>query len=131
MSDLMKKIRNLKRSKLLCDAAKAGAPMYRRDRILRRLVVLEGGEDTAEILELLLNLEQDFNAQRETGAAHYRAARHVECLIAIRAEAATLCCPALVENSLQNQVNASGIEAFFSATNARSASAMAGSMAGC
>jgi hypothetical protein len=126
----MKKIRNLKRSKLLCDAAKAGAPMYRRDRILRRLVVLEGGEDTAEILELLLNLEQDLNAQRKTGAAHYRAA-HVECLIAIRAEAATLCRPALVEISPQNQVNASGIEAFFSATYARSASAMAGSMAGC
>ena len=126
MIDIQTELQNLRRPKLLARAAQAGAPLYQRTRHLTR--ILGGGipHNSETILLLLLNREQELETQRKTGNAEYRAARHVEVLIALRCEAARW-----QASQEEDQVNASGMEAFFSATYAASASLMAGSSAGC
>lgn len=131
MTALINEIRQLKRPSLLARAAQHGAPRYRRAVHLPRLIGEEAEANTETILRLLLDREQEVNAQRKAGAAEYRAARHVELLIALTAETAALENELAADQEKTPQVKASGIEAFFSATYAANASAMAGSMPGC
>lgn len=126
MIDIVTELQNLRRPKLLARAAQAGAPLYQHNRHLPRILGAEIPRDQETILSLLLNREQELEAQRKTGNAEYRAARHVEVLIALRCEAARW-----QASQEEDQVNASGMEAFFSATYAANASLMAGSSAGC
>ncbi len=126
MIELTAELQNLKRPKLLTAAAKAGSSMYHRERHLSRILGQIAPDCAQKILGLLLIQEQELETQRKTGNAEYRAARHVEVLIALRCEAASW-----QASQAEDQVNASGMEAFFSATYAASASLMAGSSAGC
>ncbi|MEY8883224.1 DUF6477 family protein [Donghicola sp. XS_ASV15] len=126
MTELMAELQNLKRPKLLMSAAKAGGAMYHRDHHLSRILGQIAPDCIQKILRLLLIQEQELETQRKTGNAEYRAARHVEVLIALRSEATRW-----QAAQQENQVKASGMEAFFSATYAANASLMAGSSAGC
>lgn len=126
MTDITQELQNLRRPKLLARAARAGAALYDRSRHLSRILGTGIPQKHEVILELLLNREQELESQRKTGNAEYRAARHVEVLIALRCEAAQR-----EAAQAEDQVKASGMEAFFSATYAASASLMAGSSAGC
>ena len=127
MTDLALELSKLTRPRLLSQAARAGEAMYERTRHLPRILGRSAPASHEIALGLLLEREQELEAQRKTGDAVYRAARHVELLIAIRAEAAMWQAP----STDQDQVNASGIDAFLLATYAASASASAGSRAGC
>ncbi|WP_176854241.1 DUF6477 family protein [Donghicola mangrovi] len=127
MTDLALELSKLVRPRLLSQAARAGEAMYERTRHLPRILGRSVPTSHEIALGLLLEREQELEAQRKTGDAVYRAARHVELLIAIRAEAAMWQAP----STDQDQVNASGIDAFLLATYAASASASAGSRAGC
>lgn len=129
MTDLALELSKLTRPRLLSQAARAGEAMYEHTRHLPRILGRSAPASHEIVLGLLLEREQELEAQRKTGDAVYRAARHVELLIAIRAEAAMWGAPSTDED--QDQVNASGIDAFLLATYAASASASAGSRAGC
>lgn len=127
MTNLALELSKLVRPRLLSQAARAGEAMYERTRHLPRILGRSAPASHEIALGLLLEREQELEAQRKTGDAVYRAARHVELLIAIRAEAAMW----QAQSADQDQVNASGMDAFLLATYAASASASAGSRAGC
>jgi hypothetical protein len=88
MSDFRMMLANLRRPRLLMHAARFGLGDYRRDRDLRRL-----GERSAspeETVPRLLSVEEALEATRVAGDASYSAARHIDVLIALLAEAQLL-----------------------------------------
>jgi hypothetical protein len=88
MSDIRMMLANLRRPRLLMHAARFGLGDYRRDRDLRRLVAVGGSpEDT---LPHLISVEERLEATRLNGDASYSAARHIDVLIALLAEARLL-----------------------------------------
>ncbi|MCU0827506.1 MAG: DUF6477 family protein [Tabrizicola sp.] len=88
MSDIRILLANLRRPRLLMHAARFGLSDYRRDRDLRRLVQASGSpEDT---VPKLLSVEERLEATRLNGDASYSAARHIDVLIALLAEARLL-----------------------------------------
>ncbi|MBE3638460.1 DUF6477 family protein [Mangrovicoccus algicola] len=87
MNDVMSLLETLHRPRLLMQAARHGARLYRRETQLPRLLcspVLPGPRQAAI---RLLCLEQDHEAARRSRAADYCAARHLEVLIALICEA--------------------------------------------
>ncbi|EAR52273.1 hypothetical protein OG2516_02514 [Oceanicola granulosus HTCC2516] len=130
MQDLFTKAAALKRPKLLVSAARFGLEDYRRDTHLPRILRSAGAPRTGVALVRLLELEESLNARRNTGAADYSIARHVEVLIAIMGEARLLRAASRPRTSPDPQEKASGIEALRSATKARSAASISGSSAG-
>lgn len=87
MLDLQQRIATLKRPSLLARAARFGVDEYRREVHLRRLF----GQDTlprhGAALIRLLEMEDEIDQKRRSHCATYRAARHVELLIALLGEA--------------------------------------------
>ena len=75
----------LERPRLLIAAARAGLKDYRRARDLRRILGGEAGHGT---LDALIAREAELEGQRQARDAAWSAARHVEVLIALLAEAA-------------------------------------------
>jgi len=111
MSDTLIRLSRLRRPRLLMRAAHIGAAGYWRNRHLARHLDGTGLPDSDLALDRLLDIEAGMNNQRKVGDAGYSPARHVELLIAVLGEARNL--RAAPE---KDQVNASGIDAFLSAT---------------
>ncbi|MEM7075372.1 MAG: DUF6477 family protein [Pseudomonadota bacterium] len=90
MTDLLQTLSTLKRPRLLINAARIGTADYRRTPHLERHLgdLSNLTHDTA--LRLLMDIELDLNAQRESRMAAYSVARHVEVLIAMMHEARCL-----------------------------------------
>jgi hypothetical protein len=78
----------LSRPRLLADAARAGAAIYRRERDLAGLVA--GGTAARGIVAALTAAEAACDAERRAGSPRYAAARHVKLLSALIAETARL-----------------------------------------
>lgn len=90
MQDVLTRVASMKRPSLLARAARIGAPDYRREAHLPRLLKLEKMPRHAETLLKLMELECEIDERRRSGEAAYSVARHVEVLIAIVAETALL-----------------------------------------
>ena len=88
MSDVRMMLANLRRPRLLMRAARFGLGDYRRERDLRRLVNTSASPDLT--VPQLLSVEQDLESCRLAGTASYSAARHIDVLIALLAEAQLL-----------------------------------------
>lgn len=126
MTPSLNHMSRLRRPRLLIEAARIGVTDYSREATLRRHLGYLHHPDSETALEELLEIEDELNQMRKDGNAGYSPARHVDVVIAMLGEAR------LIRASAPNdQEKASGIEAFFSATKASSASAMPGSSAGC
>ena len=85
MTDFRDLLKNLRRPRLLVQAARLGMADYRRERDLRRIAGTPAAPDHAQAA-----LEQT----RRAGDAGYDIARHVEVLIALMAEVRLLPAPA-------------------------------------
>lgn len=90
MTDLITLLKQTTRPRLLIRAARFGAEDYSRDRDLKRLLDQGARLSPARALRALVQLEAVIEDARNLGDASYRAARHVEVLIAIMAEARML-----------------------------------------
>lgn len=86
MQDLARLAQSLRRPALLVRAARAGQADYDRGRHLRRIVRSPDTPSPADALALLLDEEERLEAIRRAGDASYRAARHIEVLIATLGE---------------------------------------------
>lgn len=117
---------HLRRPVLLVEAARIGVASYCRERTLLRHLGDLHPRDSMAVLTSLLEIEDELNQLRKHGSAGYSPARHVDVAIAILGEVRLARAAAHPD-----QEKASGIEAFLSATNASSASEIAGSSAGC
>lgn len=82
---LSQRLSQLRRPKLLIQAARLGQSDYRRERDLKRL----GGQGLQPhaVVAHLLDVEDGIEAERLDGAAGYSVARHIDVLIAVLAEA--------------------------------------------
>jgi len=87
MQDLSAKLDGLRRPPLLVRAARIGMERYARATHLARILGPGALPAPPAALAQLLELEAAEQAAREARAAGYRAARHVEVLIALMAEA--------------------------------------------
>jgi hypothetical protein len=88
MSDIRMMLANLRRPRLLMRAARFGLGDYRRERDLRRLV--DAAASPEETVPRLMSVEERLEATRLSGDAGYSAARHIDVLIALLAEAQLL-----------------------------------------
>lgn len=90
MRDICKALENLRRPRLLMNAARSGLVNYRRDRDLRRLIGTEPSTPMDITLPKLLTEENRLEIIRLSGDAAYPVARHLEVMIALLAEASLL-----------------------------------------
>ena len=90
MSDLLTTLDNLKRPRLLINAARIGLVDYRREAHLTRHLGADCPTRSQEALEKLIEIESDLDMRRKTAAAGYSVARHVDIMIAMMAEARIL-----------------------------------------
>ncbi len=88
MTDLLSFLANLRRPRILMRAARFGLGDYRRERDLRRLV--RSTPAPAQALPRLIDEEDRLETLRREGRADYSAARHIEVMIALMAEARLL-----------------------------------------
>lgn len=88
MSDFCMVLANLRRPRLLMHAVRFGLGDYCRDRDLRRLV--NCGLSPDKTVPSLMILEADIEASRMAGETAYSAARHIDVLVALLAEARLL-----------------------------------------
>ncbi|MBC7132641.1 MAG: hypothetical protein H5U16_05990 [Roseovarius sp.] len=109
MHDIQTRLGQLRRPPLMVRAARIGAAGYDRDRDLARLLGVGVAPPPIVALRHLLSIEAEAEHARRARAAGYRAARHVEILIAIMGEAPCLA-PAPAPASLPRP-EASGIAA--------------------
>ena len=87
MTDLLDRLRDLRRPRLLIRAARHGALDYNRDRDLRRIMRAESLPGPSRVLPRLMDLEAEIERTRKAGDSSYSIARHVDVLIALMAEA--------------------------------------------
>ena len=92
MTDFRDLLKNLRRPRLLVQAARLGMADYRRERDLRRIAGTPAAPDHA--LPALLDAEAALEQTRRAGDAGYDIARHVEVLSALMAEVRLLPAPA-------------------------------------
>lgn len=85
MRDITTDLANLRRPRLLINAARFGLSDYRRERDLKR--VIAPAHPSPALLDQLFCTESAIEAERQRGAASYCAARHIEVLVALLAEA--------------------------------------------
>ncbi len=90
MQDIQTRLRQLRRPKLLTKAARFGLDEYVRSIHLRRALQSDHLPKPALAVIQLLDIESGLNAERKEKRATYSAARHVEILVALLAEAQTL-----------------------------------------
>lgn len=104
MHDQTEPAETMRRPRLLIRAARAGLPHYDRVRHLPRLLRRLGGDpgsDAQPALTRLLAAEARMEALRRAGGAGYRAAPHVEVMIALLAELGPRPAPAAVPPQLK------------------------------
>ena len=87
MNDTLTFLAALRRPSLLIRAARFGTMDYRRERDLRRLTQTSHLPSPGRALGLLISEEGRIEETRKMGCATYSAARHIELLIALMAEA--------------------------------------------
>lgn len=130
MQDIRSQLAALNRPALLVRAARIGAARYARDTSLARLLGTGPLPAPRVALARLLEMEAELDRARRARRAEYRAAGHVEVLIAVMGEARDL--DAVSEAAPRApQPKASDISPLRVATKAPSASSMAGSSTGC
>lgn len=88
MLDQCTTLTELRRPRLLMQAARLGLADYRRERDLRRL--LPDALPTARVLSDLIAVEARMEQNRRQGGIGYSPARHVDALIALMAETRSL-----------------------------------------
>lgn len=87
MNHILTMLDQLRRPRLLIQAARIGAVDYRRDIHLRRHLGPGPLPRSGESLLHLIEREAQINAQRRAGEAGYSVSNHVEVLIAMMGEA--------------------------------------------
>lgn len=90
MTDLLAVLSELRRPRLLMQAARHGIQDYCRNRDLSRLTRSHALQAPGEALSLLIREEQAVEDTRQRGDASYSIIRHIDLLIAILAEARLL-----------------------------------------
>lgn len=90
MTDPFTMLSQLRRPRLLIQAARAGSEEYRRDAHLYRLLGHGRLPGSGEALIRLMEMEADLDQQRRTGAGSYSLVAHVDVLIAMMGEARLL-----------------------------------------
>jgi len=86
MLDIHSLLKNLKRPRLLVQAARFGVDDFRRDPDLLRLLNTEKAPGPSESILLLMDLESEMNEARMSHVATYSLSRHIDALTAIMAE---------------------------------------------
>lgn len=87
MDPVAKILSNIRRPRLLIRAARFGLQDYNRARDLKRLIGSDRSLSPGAALDRLLAEERRIEETRQSGDARYNAARHVEVLVAMLAEA--------------------------------------------
>ena len=87
MTDLFTMLNQLRRPRLLIQAARAGSEEYRRDPHLRRLFGHGRLPKSGDALMRLMDIESELNQQRREGVGGYSLVAHVDVLIAMMREA--------------------------------------------
>ena len=90
MLDVLAKLDQLSRPRLLIGAAKAGAIEYTRNQDLRRHITHPDLPQYREVMSYLYELENTVEQQQHNGAATYSIVKHVDLLIARLGEAQLL-----------------------------------------
>lgn len=90
MQDLLAKLDNLKRPRLLIRAARIGMDEYRRDVHLKRHLGHGPLPRSGAALARLVEIESSLNQQRRERNAGYSSVKHVDLLIAMMGEARIL-----------------------------------------
>jgi len=86
MQDILNRVAQLKRPKLLVTAARSGAAHYARDRHSARLLPSQRPRKHAAILIKLMEMECDINDLRCAMAASYSPLQHLDVMIALVGE---------------------------------------------
>lgn len=86
MKDLYGFLANLRRPRILVRAARHGLGDYNRKRDLARMTGQSTRTRSAAIVENLIAQEEQLEETRLAGDSTYRAAKHVELLVALMAE---------------------------------------------
>jgi hypothetical protein len=86
MQDVLTVFRGLRRPPLLIQAARIGSAGYDRTVHLGRHLEHEPLPRAGDALMQLIDIEAGLEADRKDRAAHYKAARHVDVLIAMLGE---------------------------------------------
>lgn len=86
MKDLMIRVSELRRPRLLIRAARFGVDDYNRARDLKRLTGQSQAPSPERAIATLLVAEQGMEDTRCEGSASYSVVRHVELLVALLAE---------------------------------------------
>ena len=86
MKDLYSFIAKLRRPRILVRAARHGLGDYNRKRDLARLTGQSTKTRSAAIVENLIAQEEQLEEFRRRGDSTYRAAKHIELLVALMAE---------------------------------------------
>ncbi|WP_138464941.1 DUF6477 family protein [Poseidonocella sp. HB161398] len=87
MNDVLSLLETLHRPRLLMEAARHGARLYRRETQLRRILGEPALPGPRQAAMRLICLEQDHEAARRSGQAGYSPLRHLDVLIALISEA--------------------------------------------
>ncbi len=139
---LKSRLDSLRRRPLLVRAARILAESMPDPDALARRAGVRAGRGLEARLEALLQAEARLEAARRAGAAHYQSVRQIEALAAImllapqlparRPATARIPCPGARRGAADRpaQAKTSGSSALRRATKSRSASSVAGSMAG-
>ncbi len=90
MNHILTMLDQLRRPRLLIQAARIGAAEYRRDIHLRRHLGMGRLPRSGEALVHLIEMETLLNDRRRAGEATYSATDHVDILIAMMGEARLL-----------------------------------------
>ncbi|MGX9354285.1 DUF6477 family protein [Roseobacteraceae bacterium S113] len=90
MKDIIAMLQDLRRPRLLIQAARIGSHQYERDVHLPRLLGYGAKAKGAEALMHLIEMEQGVDEQRRENNAAYSIAKHVDILAAMMGEAAIL-----------------------------------------
>lgn len=90
MTDLLSRVTDLHRPRLLIRAARAGVGGYDRNRDLRRVMRLAQTPAPGRALGALIEAEAEIEETRQRGEAAYSFVRHIDVLIAMIAEARLL-----------------------------------------
>lgn len=89
MLDIQTRIAQLRRPKLLVNAARFGLDDYVRSQHLKRILKSEILPRPAPALMELLEIESALNTARKDKQATYSVARHIDVIIALMAESKT------------------------------------------
>lgn len=87
MRDILSQVMGLKRPDLLVRAARYGVDDYVRETHLRRCLEDDTAPTPARALVALLDIEKQLNSERLLKTGSYSAAKHIDVLVAIMAEA--------------------------------------------